>query len=69
MQVEFGDTRGRRVAVSAARPDPLFLVFPTRFDWLPPDANLIILGVAFLQDCKLAIDTKSNRFALDAPAA
>jgi hypothetical protein len=68
-EVDFETSSGKIVTLRASRPSPLFLVFPTKFDWLPPDANLIILGVAFLQDSVLTIDTQTNRFALDVPAA
>jgi len=56
---------GRSVSLTASRRDPRFLVLPATFPWLPADACLMVIGMAFLQQKVVTIDTVGSRMTID----
>jgi len=59
--VEFECSDGARCTLSADRSNPQFLCFPTRFPWFDESRGfLIVLGMAFLQDTAITVDTDTN---------
>jgi hypothetical protein len=64
MEVDLATQGGGVMTLKAGRPDPLFLCLPARIQWIPPTANLIIVGLAFLQTQRVVIDTQLNKLGL-----
>eukprot|EP00241_Pyramimonas_parkeae_P007081 CAMPEP_0114236328 /NCGR_PEP_ID=MMETSP0058-20121206/6782_1 /TAXON_ID=36894 /ORGANISM="Pyramimonas parkeae, CCMP726" /LENGTH=311 /DNA_ID=CAMNT_0001348263 /DNA_START=267 /DNA_END=1202 /DNA_ORIENTATION=- len=64
MEVDITTYRGETVTLSARRPDPLFLVLPATYPWLPSDANLIVLGLSFLRNSKITLDLLQSKMLL-----
>ena len=61
MEVDLATHGGKSITLSSKRPDPLFICLPASFPWLPAQANLIVLGVSFLQNRSITIDTKLSK--------
>eukprot|EP00667_Euglena_gracilis_P009616 EG_transcript_9768 len=55
---------GRCITLQATRQDPNFLALPVNFPWLPADACLLVLGLAFLKGKVLTIDPVASRMTI-----
>jgi len=68
MELDVKTSKGNLKSLRASRPDPLFVVLPGKFPWLPPDSILIVIGIVFLQQCKVTLDVDKSTMVLDVPA-
>jgi hypothetical protein len=57
-------TEGETISLGASRRDPQFLALPQVFPWLPADACLLVVGLAFLRGRVLTIDALKSRMTL-----
>jgi hypothetical protein len=65
LEMDMRTAAGETVTVSSGRPDPYFLVLPASFPWLPADANLIVIGCAFLAGTVTTIDILESKLVLE----